>query len=53
MMISPESYYEEHLKGKDYRQIISIIRGLKNEMGRLKKINGTHHSCKKFSWKKR
>lgn len=38
MMISPESYYEEHLKGKDYRQIISIIRGLKNEMGRLKKM---------------
>lgn len=29
-MISPESYYEEHLREKDGRQIMAIIRGLKN-----------------------
>ena len=38
MMISPENYYEEYLREKDAKQIISIIRGLKNEMGRLKNI---------------
>lgn len=36
MMISPESYYEENLKGKNIDQIMSAIRGLKQEMGRLK-----------------
>jgi hypothetical protein len=35
-MISPENYYEEYLSGKDAKQIMSIIRGLKNEMGHLK-----------------
>lgn len=38
MMISPESYYEEHLKGKTKEQIMTAIRGLKQEIGRLKKI---------------
>lgn len=38
MMISPENYYEEYLREKDAKQIMSIIRGLKNEMGRLKNI---------------
>lgn len=38
MMISPESYYEEYLKGKTKEQIMSAIRGLKQEMGRLKNI---------------
>ena len=36
MMISPESYYEMNLKGKTAKQIMSIIRGLKQEIGHLK-----------------
>lgn len=36
MMISPEGYYEEHLKGKNKEQILTVIRGLKQEIGRLK-----------------
>jgi hypothetical protein len=36
MMISPEGYYEEFLKGKSAPQILTAIRGLKQEMGRLK-----------------
>ena len=36
MMISPEGYYEEYLKGKSAEQIMTAIRGLKNEIGRLK-----------------
>ena len=35
-MISPETYYEEYLKGKTKEQIMSAIRGLKQEIGRLK-----------------
>lgn len=31
MMISPESYYEENLKGKTKEQIMTAIRGLKQE----------------------
>lgn len=38
MMISPESYYEKHLKGKSEKQIMTAIRGLKQKMGRLKNI---------------
>lgn len=37
MMISPEGYYEEYLKGKSEEQIITVICGLKQEIGRLKK----------------
>ena len=37
MMISPEGYYEENLKGKTKEQIMSTIRGLKQEIGLLKK----------------
>ena len=36
MMISPESYYEEYLKVKTKEQIMTSIRGLKQEIGRLK-----------------
>lgn len=36
MMISPEGYYEEYLKGKTAEQIMTVIRGLKKEMGYLK-----------------
>ena len=36
MMISPESYYEEYLKGKTKEQIMTAIRGLKQEIGHLK-----------------
>ena len=36
MMISPESYYEEYLSGKTKEQIMSTIRGLKQEIGHLK-----------------
>lgn len=35
-MISSEGYYEEYLKGKNEKQIMTAIRGLKQEMGRLK-----------------
>lgn len=38
MMISPEYYYEMNLKGKNAEQIMSAIRGLKNEIGHLKNI---------------
>ena len=38
MMISPETYYEEYLKGKTKEQILSAIRGLKKEIGRLKNM---------------
>ncbi|MBF7096659.1 hypothetical protein [Alkalibacter mobilis] len=36
MMLSPESYYEEYLKGKTKEQIMTAIRGLKQEIGYLK-----------------
>ena len=36
MMISPESYYEEYLKGKTKEEIMTVIRGLKQEIGHLK-----------------
>lgn len=38
MMISPEGYYEEYLKGKTKEQIITTMRGLKQEIGHLKNI---------------
>ena len=38
MMISPETFYEMKLKGKTAGQIRSTIRGLKNEIGRLKNL---------------
>lgn len=38
MMISPEVYYDMNLKNKDKGQIITAIRGLKQEIGRLKNI---------------
>ena len=38
MMISPESYYEEYLKGKTKEEIMTVIRGLKQEIGHLKNI---------------
>jgi len=36
MMISPEGYYEQYLKEKTKEQIMTAIRGLKQEIGRLK-----------------
>ena len=38
MMISPEVYYEEQLKGKTKEQIMRFIRGLKQEIGHLKNM---------------
>lgn len=38
MMISPELFYDQELKGKSLSQILSKIRGLKNEIGRLKNL---------------
>lgn len=38
MMISPETFYEMNLKGKTKEQIMTVIRGLKREIGRLKNI---------------
>lgn len=37
MMISPEYYYEENLKGKTVQEIQSKIRGLKSKITRLKR----------------
>ena len=37
-MISPETFYDENLKGKNEREILSVIRKLKQEIGRLKNI---------------
>ena len=37
-MISPESYYNEYLKDKGKKELLSVIRGLKNKMGRLKNV---------------
>ena len=37
-MISPEFFYEDNLKGKTAEQIMTTIRGLKQEIGRLKNI---------------
>lgn len=36
MMISPEVFYQGYLKGKTKEQIMSVIRSLKQEIGRLK-----------------
>lgn len=38
MMISPEVYYEIFLKGKDEKQIMTAVRGIKQEIGSLKNI---------------
>ncbi len=38
MMISPEIFYEDNLKGKSTAQIMTVIRNLKCEIGRLKNI---------------
>ena len=38
MMISPEVYYEQYLKGKSEKEIIKVIRGLKREIGHKKNI---------------
>ena len=36
MMISPENYYEEYLSGKDDKQIMTTIRGLKMKWAALR-----------------
>lgn len=38
MMISPEGFYETELKDKNEKQLLTIIRGLKNEIGHLKNV---------------
>lgn len=38
MMICPETFYEECLKGKSEKEITKVIRSLKREIGRLKNI---------------
>jgi hypothetical protein len=38
MMISPETYYEERLKGKSAKEILTVIRGLKQKIGKLKNV---------------
>lgn len=46
MMISPETYYEEYLKSKTADEIMSVIRGLKREIGRLKNtIENPNYVC--------
>ena len=47
MMISPEGYYEEYLKGKTKEQIMTVICGLKQELGHLKNsIESPDHGVK-------
>lgn len=47
MMISPEGYYEEYLKGKTAEQIMTAIRGLKQEIGHLKNtMEHPEYGCK-------
>lgn len=46
MMISPETFYELRLKGKTPEQIMTVIRGLKQEIGRLK--NALEHPDYKY-----
>jgi hypothetical protein len=36
MMMCPDTFYEMKLKGKSPEQIMSVIRGLKQEIGKLK-----------------
>ena len=38
MMVSPEWYYEENIKGKSTDQIASIIRSLKQKIKQLEKV---------------
>lgn len=38
MMICPETFYEERLKGKTAAEIMTVIRSLKQEIGKLKNI---------------
>ena len=38
MMIGPEAYYEENLKGKTAEQIMTAIRSLKRDINRLKRV---------------
>ena len=38
MMVSPEWYYEENIKGKSTDQIASIIRSLKRKIKQLEKV---------------
>ena len=38
MMICPETFYEMRLKGKTKEEIMTVIRGLKREIGHLKNI---------------
>ena len=38
MMTCPDTFYEMRLKGKTPKQIMSVIRGLKQEIGKLKKF---------------
>lgn len=38
MMMSPESFYEIHCKGKSSDQLYAVIRRLKREIGKLKRI---------------
>lgn len=46
MMICPETFYEHELKGKTSAQIMTTIRGLKQEIGRLKNIvEHPDHQC--------
>ena len=46
MMICPETFYEEKLKGKTTAEIMTVIRGLKQEIGRLKNIaEHPHYQC--------
>ena len=36
MMICPETFYEYNLKGKTADQIMTVIRSLKQQIGKLK-----------------
>ena len=47
MMISPEGFYDEQLKGKTPEEILKVIRSLKREISRLKyEIESPTYTCK-------
>ncbi len=47
MMINPEGYYEEYLKGKTATQIMTVIRGFKNEIDELEMEGAWPYECRK------
>ena len=46
MMICPETFYEMNLKGKNAAEIMTVIRSLKQEIGKLKNlVENPYYTC--------